>query len=720
MLNELYDASTSLADVGINRKDWHQQYTLVPKPQSPMKSTGKPTFFVFVAGNSQITRIERVVNPGDVADLRKWETANGYSFPYFNIPQLWSISFDPKKNDIDKTFKNDLSKRILSQQRLQQFIDEKVVTAKEWEAKHFSRIDDCLKMLSNKLRAIVGTPPEQLDSIAALIDRVRKLSAQQFYDAIKKKFKECMLADPSSTRLYFDGAFHSKEGKAPDNNVSILLELDDSSSAFEYPVKHSKVRDWINERLLNHEGTTIQKSGQPDVFGKDLAGSDKKYPDVNVSLLGQVKLRAMNSESLCQRRYRTINEKSCVVGSESRMLMKGALEWLTDLERKGKTWDRVSPAAGNKEILLAYPSVLPEDPPNVAIMFSGGLGESVATDNTGRFEDCAQGVTGTLKGLMKQNSNVDFRVFVLRKMDLARTRVASHRRYDAQHLIDCAKNWQRGCCNLPHILIKQFTSNGQSEWCELKTPFPMEIVWTLNTRWSLGGKGTKNNKTAVMPQWSPSSVKALTTDDGISLLLEEGVFLQQVLLRALSAATRNTVGLVLALGQVHAQGLAFASNKPYVRQAVILPSILGLLLFKMNINKEEYMKSHPYLIGRLLSLADQLHYLYCQEVRNNSIPHQLMGNAIMPIALEEPVKALAIYGNRILPYQAWAKTVSGDAAGLARYFLNELGKVCSEFGGACSNTSMSTIPERCTNVDRAQMLIGYLARPEKSDSKTTE
>lgn len=97
-----------------------------------------------------------------------------------------------------------------------------------------------------------------------------------------------------------------------------------------------------------------------------------------------------------------------------------------------------------------------------------------------------------------------------------------------------------------------------------------------------------------------------------------------------------------------------------------------------------------------------------------------MGNALMPTALEEPSKALSLFSNRILPYQAWAKTVSGDPAGLARYFLSELGKVSSDLGDVCSESSLSIIPERCTDADKAQMMIGYLARPEKSDSETTK
>lgn len=419
------------------------------------------------------------------------------------------------------------------------------------------------------------------------------------------------------------------------------------------------------------------------------------FDDVRMkNTLGIVKLRAMASAAVCQYRYGKADTDSCRVGQESRRKMKSALEWLTDPDHKGKTWEPVARATDNKEILLAYPSVLPPNPPDMATFF-GGLGET-EVDHTSRFEDCAHNVTGTLRGLMAKNPTLDIRVFVLRKMDAARTRVSSQRRYSAQHLIDAAAMWQDGCRNLPRVLIKQFTREKKTEWRKPATPFPMEVVWALNTLWSRDGK-------------SASRVKGVTTEDGISLLLEEGVFLQQVLHRALYGVTRNAVGLMLALGQAHAQEQVFTGAKNHARQAIILPSILGLLLFKLNITKEDYMKSAPYLVGRLLSFADQLHHHYCQHVRGGSIPPQLMGNALMSTALEEPEKALALYANRILPYQAWAKTVSGDAAGLAHYFLAELGKTCSE-------VSLSEASKRCTDADKAQMLIGYLARPEKSES----
>jgi hypothetical protein len=123
------------------------------------------------------------------------------------------------------------------------------------------------------------------------------------------------------------------------------------------------------------------------------------------------------------------------------------------------------------------------------------------------------------------------------------------------------------------------------------------------------------------------------------------------------------------------------------------------------------MKSPPYLIGRLLSLTDQLHYLYCLHVRDGNVPPQLMGNALMPTALEQPVKALALYSHRILHYQAWARTFRGKEEDSKRVYgtLKKLGEICAEH-------SFENLPENCTDADKAQMLLGYLARPEKSES----
>ena len=701
MLNELYEAASSLASAGISPKDWHKEYVPVRAPNL--------AFFVYFDQNGEIADISRVGDASDVSDLRKWESKGDLrqSFPYLNVPPLLWIRFDPKKNERDKALEKALKANMASPEQLRQFADavKGDSSTKPWEKNAFSKLKSCLDK-GKTLKIILGQAPKECQSIIALADRLHDISARDFHAKLERAFKDKLLNSPDIAAKYFGGLFYYGE-KKPGNAVTLLLDLIDGTSRFEYPVRHERVRDWINTKLIAQSQNEEPPSSEIDIFGDDVTGCEQTFDDVAMkNVLGNVKLRAMVSAAKCQYRYGKAEAGSCPVGQESRAKMKGALEWLTDPKRKGKTWDAISRAEDNKEIFLVYPSVLPQDPPNMAVMFSGNS-EAIDADNTNRFESCAENVTSALRAQIAKNPDLDIRVFVLRKMDPARTRVSSHRLYSAQHLTRAANLWKQGCRSLPRMLVKQFTKDKKSEWREPEVPFPMEVVWVANTSWSRDAKST-------------SRVKSTATDDGISLLLEDNFYLRPVLQRALYAVTRNAVGLVLSLGQAHAQGQVFVADKSSnTRQAIILPSILGLLLFKMNITKEDYMQSPPYLIGRLLSLADQLHFHYCKHVRDGSVPPQLMGNALMPTALEEPVKALALYCNRILPYQAWAKSTSDEkAAGLARFFLAELGKVCSDLGGACSDTPSTNLPERCTDSDKAQMLIGYLARSDKSDPET--
>jgi hypothetical protein len=86
----------------------------------------------------------------------------------------------------------------------------------------------------------------------------------------------------------------------------------------------------------------------------------------------------------------------------------------------------------------------------------------------------------------------------------------------------------------------------------------------------------------------------------------------------------------------------------------------------------------------------------------------------MPTALATPEHALAILADRMRPYKAWADTVkTGDKVGLARYFVAEIGTVCTQLAD-------QTVPKRTNDSDRAVMLLGYLSRPKKEESTTTE
>jgi hypothetical protein len=125
------------------------------------------------------------------------------------------------------------------------------------------------------------------------------------------------------------------------------------------------------------------------------------------------------------------------------------------------------------------------------------------------------------------------------------------------------------------------------------------------------------------------------------------------------------------------------------------------------------MRGPAFLVGRLLNLADQLHVEYCLDERKGQIASLLLGSALMPTALEQPEKALALLCQRLPPYKNWATRLqSGDRVGLVKFFLGEMGRLCSQL-------KESTIPKSADDADKAEMLLGYLASSETTSETTT-
>jgi hypothetical protein len=120
------------------------------------------------------------------------------------------------------------------------------------------------------------------------------------------------------------------------------------------------------------------------------------------------------------------------------------------------------------------------------------------------------------------------------------------------------------------------------------------------------------------------------------------------------------------------------------------------------------MEDSSYLIGRMLKYADELHAVYCKEVRKGSLPPQLLGNALMAAALDSPTQALAQLALRIAPYLGWARTNSTESAGLSRFFLKEF----SLIEGKLHNLAL---PARLNDTARAQLLLGYVSASSQNE-----
>jgi hypothetical protein len=526
----------------------------------------------------------------------------------------------------------------------------------------------------------------------SILQLTKRLNAEALYQQLNnqllQKFNQNI--NPDMLDMLFQT---SNTGR----KFQVVFEIRDwTAIGSSYPPNNPNVQRWMNDRMI-HFSSENRTSGtvDKDAFNGSSDGWEEKLPSVRMSRLGNVILRAMSSESPCQNRYGMVDAFSFPVGANVRQEMKGSLEWLSDETRKRKTWIDLTKKVDNATILFAYPTQKPETEPELAGLM-GGVEEDTVDPDGATFSAIASRVTQTLRGISTGASDNEVRIFVLAKRPGdARTKVVVSKRYTAEHTIKSAEQWQMGCRNIPNIKIRQFEDKTPI-WKECLVPFPTEVVWCLNTAWRKQGTYAER-------------VHGFSISDALSLLLDDRNEVKRFSQRAIDAIVRNCSSLLLAIGQGNTRFSVFKMNKKYEKQSLLLPSILGLLLYKNGIEKGGFMNSPAYLVGRFLSLADDLHLKYCQQVRKGSIPPQLVGNALMPTALETPEKALSMLSQRILPYQAWAKTLSGDEkdVGLVKYFLKQIGEVSNQL-------KEEGLSPTCSDTDKAQMLLGYLARSENN------
>jgi len=693
MLNELCHLADALERAGIAPKDWDQRLNPLPKA-----TTKKPCYRIRIATDGHVSSIDELPLKL-VPDLRKWEPSNGSSFPGFNIKPLYRIAFNEKFNE-----QKENRKKLKTWQEGKASVDIQLLREwcveenNNWDENVEKKITKCLEDIPRKLSELIDVPAQESDNaIPQLLERILQ-KEEPFRHTLEEYLWKVIENSESITRflplLIHNGAF-DKNPKNDRGAVSVYLDIPDWKK---HPVASLNSMVWLNERLIEGSLPQADAPDAMDAFGQVLTGENEKLPSVKLPIISAVKLRAMNSESLCQKRYGTIDAASYPVGQISRKRAKGALEWLGNESREGETWGK----ADLKELIFAYPVQLP----NVSLKLATCFGARKNNDQDSRFANAAQNVVKGLRGVTTDLNSIELKVFSLKKMDKARTKVVFHRNYTAQRLVDAAQEWIEGCENIPDISIRAW-GDKKGEWSivDLQTPFPLQVAQCLNRIWK--HDGTTECETPI-----------ISRSQGIELFLDERP--ERFVPHLLCIALQNGRGMFLSLGNTLHRN-AIISIKGHDSQKLLLPSLLGLLLHKVGIRKENYMNNTPFLVGGMLKLADELHALYCKDVRDNNLPPQLVGNTLMTAALESPTQALAQLALRLKPYYGWAQTFcqirrdndseeKTKSRNLAGYFIALYRDVASEL-------AEHELPARFGDTERAQLLLGYLAaNPKRTKS----
>lgn len=705
MIDELVKAANAMDIAGISAPNWHPKFKTLPKVTAKT-----PCVRVWLTREGRVYDIEPL--PSElVLHLRKYEPDAGKSLPGFNVCPLYRIV--KTKDELRAA-----SRALADAMKQSTFSwDEYLKDGEDF----WGRTRNVLTQLKGRvlpgLKHVCEKNLQSDETLAKFFEALDKVDIEQFKndyeERIKSRVKDGSL--PQSLVCYFvDAAKKNKEdndSNAPIPKISVFLDI---KEYHDFPVAHEKTIARLNDLLMGAESALLSTAADAedatlDAYGESRIGADDKFAQIAVPVLGGVILRSQVAAIPAQARYHLCESATFPVGIETRKRINAALIWISANDHKGDTFGVVEVENRQKktkaELLFAFPDKLPPSKVPLASLFGAHSPTIDASAKAEKFEHLAKTVIDQLKGTGKAVAEAELNIFSLRKMDKARTKVVYYRNITVGSLENASKAWHDGFQNIPDLNICDWSEDKNEKGksfpvpVEEQTIFPLKLHKILNTVWTLD----KDNRTGARQ----SVVRIFEPSVGLNLLLDasNGSLTSYATERFLSHAQTYFVVLCRAKGR---------NEIAHLPEKDVYPGILGLLLYKLGKTKETYMNESGYQLGRFLRVADEIHRLYCEIVRNKSIPPELCGSSLLTSMLESPARTLDQLAMRSAPYVKWAQAFHDhEKAGLVHYWMRQW----SLISDALHELKW---PSRPTPEERAQVFLGYLSSFQKSESTATD
>jgi hypothetical protein len=491
----------------------------------------------------------------------------------------------------------------------------------------------------------------------------------------------------------------NKKGKIDDGELPLVFDMHREAGDEFLRVAHAKTGMFYSNALLQ------RRQGEPDgvcsITGEHTTLERGNLPSPRLPALADTILFSANSDIPCLQRYDLIGSEAFPIGRETAQKLNGTALWITAPGRKGKTWSLVPRSdESGRDLVLVYVDLLPDLNVDLAELLS----ESDATEREGVFESKAATAVRAIDELRgKMATAAVLHTLVLRRISKGQVQVEISRQYRVERIREALREWEEAALNIPWLSLLVPTGKGKpTRLISPRIPFPGEVV--DGTKWIWIRGGAERQPTAGI---SLASVYDLYLGQGPDARSAASALLERVL--------QQCTPLLLFMGDQFArfgksvQGLSVLGRY----SSVTAVTLLGIALYKLERKKESYMNQTAFLLGRMLALSDVLHAQYCRAVRRGDLPPQLLGNQHYSMATEHPQRAFAVLADRLRIYKGWAQTARAEgelqaAARIAKWAVTQMGFIASELHGK--------LPERLKDLDRAEMMLGYLARERETES----
>lgn len=553
---------------------------------------------------------------------------------------------------------------------------------------------------------------EQYAALLLMLQRFlnKNVSAECFLNdmcgLIIRRLEQGKLEDVAMAGKLLFGILDKRNPEAP-ARADIPIALDIVEPGYPVKVASPKMGLYVSRHIPDSD--TRGFDGICALQGKVKPLLKKRFPEPNLAELGETKLFSKYKATPCEFRYlKSISDwedvsRSFPIGQQIATDIANSFSTLTATNLKGKTWRMVANGKWEgrgpnkrekKDLLLIYCDGQPVICDEAADTFG-----SDDREKRDQFEYDAGLFCKALDGLYQKRPESPLHILLIGKVDKEKKQVLMHIIPTMERMINAAERWKTAVwSNLP--LVEVYfppEEKGHKALVRRPTPpYPDRIVRLLSSKWVQDGL----NELKIE---GPSLCHVL------DLMLRSPGKWEQTAVNLLQFTIQRTGSLLVGLaGAFHSkERKRIEKYKTNARVAALRSvALLGILLDALDRRKEVYMIETAFLLGRLLSLADTLHREYCMYVRKGSIPSQLIGNALMPVAADNPEDAIDRLRERVGIYQAWSMKVSGEEYRLGKWAVGQMGEI--------TNAIKRPLPTKTDQTFRAELFLGYLARQTKS------
>lgn len=699
MINELYYLSEVLKKHGLMSFTSHKD---VKEPAN------QPGLFIEIDVNKKPVSIEYYSSENFVK-LWKHSKGNHNSFPVVRIQK--PILDHKLANDFNEAWKN----KSINEKKIfikEQFIGEQRIIGEfevaDWTKEQLIPIcqkSDDLKALSDLMERFPSDNSENANFTKQLCELI-KSNISSYDDKMIELIKDILI-----------GSYDESKSKK-DKKVVFSSKTQIAFDVLEYQKYRFKVTDprlkkiLINELLsrdLNKENDAELPNETCYLTGLPAEIEYNSYPQPKLPVLGLSYIYSMNTKAIqCQSRYGMQEQESFLASKDIITEINNALAFIVGEDEKArnirnkKTWIKV-PGIKKKElnILIAYVEEFPEADDEFAQMM-GGVQDWEQKEIS--FSVLSEQIVGSLIKRQEINYESRMQILVLNKVDDGRKQILFSSSYNVNNLLNSINIWNEASTNVPIIQYK-IKIKGENRTIKPQCPYPAQLLLLMQNKWKWVSKDGKHQFVSI---------------DVPGILLKEvyDIFIpikdeKHACMNILPKVVNHTKDLLVTIGHLSNRNEVYEAKVTALYDLCLAVSFISIILYKLGYNKEVYMHSVAFNIGRLMKLSDILHREYCLNVRasgekSKGIPSQLIGNAIMATASEFPNRGLDQLRERIRIYQAWAEKTPD--AGIARWALKNMGHVTLEI-------AENIIPDTFNEIERAQVLLGYLATIEKEEVK---